>query len=896
MKRILLNAIVVLMSITAMGQQQHNYTINSKWNFIKNNSIQDITAFSSCKNTAEIVNLPHTWNSTDVIDEELGYYRGAGWYSKELSIPTVYQDKELFLFFEGAATKADVYINNTLAKSHIGAYTRFSVPISSYINFDNTSNKSTFNITVKVDNSYHDDWPTLKGDFTLFGGIYRDVNIIIKDKVHFNFEEDASNGVFITTPTVTKEYGEVNIKANLRNNASVDSKVKLVTKIFGPDNILVQQKTKKVNLKANTSIHYNVALNPIEHPQLWSPTSPNLYRVVAEIVDSKTNQIIDEVVNPLGFRWYHFDAQEGFFINGEPLKLIGVNRHQDFKGIGNALPDHIHIEDVLRMKEMGCNFLRIAHYPQDAAILEMCDKLGILTSVETPVVDVVTESEEFAKNCLSAHREMIKQNFNHPSIIIWAYMNEVLLHPPYKLDDPKYKSYCNYLRGLAQQIDDLSRTEDAERYTMLVFHNSISKYKNAGLTEIPQIIGFNNYFGWYGGSYEKVEDRFLEYRKGVKQAILITEYGAGADPRLHTLEPTRFDFSQEYATEYHNHLLNLIKKTPYIAGSSLWNYADFSSEARVDAVQSINNKGIVSIDRKPKDVFFYYQAALLEAPFIALGTKTWSQRTYIEDAVGTGISTMPVQVFTNQKSVELFHNGVSLGIKETKNFIAEYSVPFVNGVNKLIANNQSDAYSQDVSSVRINVLPIELNSFPKAGISINTGDKRFFYDDLINQAWMFDKEYTKGSWGHVGGKPYVRPFKRVQQPYGAKQTIAGTLNDPIYQTQLVGIEQYRFDAPTGLYEITLHFAELEGKETIHLPYDLVDANDETMSLKNRTFSVSVNGNMVLNKIDLMANYGSFRAVKIKTQVSVKNEESIVIDFHKIVGEPILNGIEIFKKL
>jgi len=889
--------VILLNTFSSQLGAQIKYTVNESWQFIKDNSIKDINQFVVQKNKAELVDIPHTWNDKDVVDEQEGFYRGAGWYTKTIKIPTAYKDKQLFMLFEGVATAAEVYINNQLATKHIGGFTRFVVPVSKFVKFDDSSEFSTFNVTVKSDNSYNDDWPALHADFTFFGGIYRDVNLVVTEKVHFNIEDYAANGVFITTPKVSEKSGEINLKVKIKNDDSNAKKIKLVTKVFGPNQELVEEKTTALNLKAGISNDFDLQMKPVANPQLWSPDTPNLYKVVCEIVDAKTNQKLEETSNPLGFRWFSFDVDKGFFLNGKHLKLIGTNRHQDFKDIGNAVPDYIHLEDVLRMKEMGSNFLRIAHYPQDPAILEMCDRLGILTTVETPIVDTVTESEAFTQNCLSAQLEMIRQNYNHPSLIIWAYMNEVILHPLFTKDKERYKIYTKYIVDLAQKIENMTRAEDPYRYTMIPNHGDLKRYKEPGLTEVPMIVGWNIYDGWYGGDYTILPGRIEEFHKGVRKPMIITEYGAGVDPRLHTLYPTRFDFTQEYGTEFHQYYLDFFKKHDFIAGVNVWNYADFNSEDRVDTMQSINNKGLVTIDRSPKDVFFFYQASLLKKPFVAIGSKTWGkQRTYVEDKDGAGISTMPVQVFTNQNEIELIHNGQSLGTKKPNGVIAVFDVPFINGINQLKARANNGDYLEDFSSIKINVLPISLKNFPANGLAINVGDKRFFYDDKIDQAWMFDKEYTKGSWGHIGGKPYVRPEKNVQQPYGAKQTIKGTINEPIYQTQLIGIEQYRFDVPAGVYEISLHFAELEGTKAKHLPYDLGTETKEVAKITNRTFSVLINDKKVIDKMDLLGQYGEYRAVKIKSQISVKEGEPLIVSFKKNVGEPVLNAIEVYKKL
>ncbi|OHX64810.1 glycoside hydrolase family 2 TIM barrel-domain containing protein [Flammeovirga pacifica] len=879
------------LSLQAVATPNVNYTINNSWQFMRSNEIKTLADISSNSKNAEWVNIPHTWNDKDVIDEEEGYYRGMGWYIKEVSIPTSFKEKEVFLQFEGVNTLAEVYINGQLSGTHVGGYTRFVVPVSKFITFDDQQLTTTFKIVVKVDNSFNKNRPSLTADFTFFGGIYRDINLITKDKVHFNFEQDGSNGCFLTTPKVSVEKGELHLKAHIKNDASSKKKIKLISKIFDPKGKLIAEKISKINLVPQQNSTIDIDLDAVDQPQLWDTKTPHLYQVVCELWDAKTNTKVDEVVNPLGFRWFEFDVEKGFFLNGQSLKLIGTNRHQDYKGIGNALPDYLHVEDIRIMKEMGSNFLRIAHYPQDPYILEACDRLGILATVETPVINTVTENEQFDKNCLSAQLEMIRQSYNHPSLIIWAYMNEILLKPKYKKDPVRYKKYTDYIVQLANKLETLTREEDPFRYTMIPNHGGMETYRDAGLTEVPMIVGWNIYDGWYGREYDALEAKLIKFHEGVNKPFIITEYGAGADPRLHTLNPTRFDFTQEYATNYHQHYVKVIHKLPFVAGANVWNYADFSSEHRVDAVQSVNNKGLVGIDRKPKDVYYFYQAALLEKPFVGIAAKTWKRRTCIENQEGKSV--MPVQVFSNQEQVELFINGKSCGKKKVEEKIAVFEVPFIHGINRLKAVTST---LEDYAEVRINILPQKLDTFPANGFSINLGDERFFYDDQIDQAWGIGKKYTEGSWGTIGGTPYVRPSKRKQHPYGTNHTIQGTYNDPVYQTQLVGIEKFRMDVPPGVYDVQLHFAELEGSSAKHLPYDLMEGEQVDKEQISRTFSVKINDQLILNRLDILTQFGEYKAIKYKAQIRVEEGQPLLIEFDKIIGEPVMNAIEIYKKI
>lgn len=689
----------------------------------------------------------------------------------------------------------------------------------------------------------------------------------------------------------------MDVDVQLKNSGTAARNVKLETIIYGPDAKVVATYSLDLTLKAGEVFSSKPDIKPIQNPKLWSPDSPNLYRLVCKIYDAASNEMLDEVTNIFGCRWFSFDAKKGFFLNGNHMKLIGTNRHQDFKGIGNALPDYIHREDIKRMKEMGSNFLRIAHYPQDPSILELCDRLGILTTVEVPIVDTITESEAFKQNCLNIHLEMMRQNYNHPSLIIWAYMNEVLLHPLYKKDKERQKVYFEKVYEIAAALEALTRKEDPYRYTMIPNHANLNLYKDTGLTDLPMIVAWNIYYGWYKGSFADVTTEMTKFHEAVPdKPMIIAEYGAGADPRLHALNPQRFDFTIEYATRFHEEYLKALTDLPFIAGINVWNFADFGSVGRADTVPNINNKGLIGIDRKPKDAFLFYQAALLKKSFIGITAKTWIRRACVEDKAGEGVCNMPVEIFSNQKELELFHNGSSLGNKTVgEHNKVIWEVPFVDGENRLRSVSIENPKVEDLATVKIDVLPVKLDQFPSSGLSLNCGDYRSFYDDKIDQAWLPEKAYTEGSWGYVGGVVY-KMERTPRQQHGTSQPIKGTHCDPVFQTQRIGIKQYRFDVPPGQYEITLHFAELTGQKSAALPYELTEADDKPSRAKNREFTVHVNGKSVVEHISLAKDYGSFRAVSIKAFITVKAGDPLVIDFVPSKEDAVINGIELNKKL
>jgi len=849
-------------------------SLNDQWQFSKD-AQGTIGAVSATTLSWQTVNLPHTWNADDVMDDETGYYRGAGWYKRKLMINPSFKDKELFISFNGASQETEVYINNQLAGKHIGGYSKFIIPISKFLNYQDDT------IKVKVNNKFNEDIAPLTADFTFFGGIYRNVNLVVAERVHFTKNDHGGPGIYITTPAVSKEAGQASLKSLIDNSSSADKKIVVRSIITDADGIVVARAVAAVNVKAGAQTVVSQAFKPVENPTLWSPSNPYLYRVITTILDAKTKAVLDRSANPLGFRWFKFDADQGFFLNGKSLKLIGASRHQDYENLGNAVPDALQIRDVELLKEMGGNLLRVAHYPQDPLILEACDRLGILASVEIPVVNTITESKAFTDNCKMMQVEMIRQHFNHPSIVIWAYMNEVLLRPKFTNDKPRQEVYYRHIRELAQTLDSLTRKEDPSRYTMIANHGAFDLYNRVGLTKIPMIVGWNLYSGWYSGSPSDFA-KFLDkhHAELAHQPMLVTEYGADADPRIRSFQPVRFDKSMEYALSFNQIYLNEMLKRPFVSGGMAWNLADFNSETREETMPHINNKGLLTIGRQPKDTYYLYQAYLLDRPFLKVASAHWKSRSGVADA-GAAYSTQPFQAVTNLKSAELFLNGKSLGTKQAVSHSCEWQVPFINGLNKLriVAGEHSDEMEVQFT-------------IPSVAFNVLLGAKRYYTDEHLHQLWIPAQVYQKGSWGVIGGSEFKGTNNRMS--YGSDKNILGTADDPVYQTQQVGIEQFRFDVPDGEYELTLYFAELIGGVTKEaLAYNL-DNNHVSEKEEQRVFTVEVNGRVLLDKMNLAKDFGYTKAVRKKTRIIVEDGKGISIDFKGIEGKPVLNAVQLQK--
>ncbi len=889
MKKLFYIFILLFIVGWAQAQQRVVYTINDGWKFTKGSPFE--AQLTGCDDSSwETVNIPHTWNDKDADDETPGFYRGPVWYRKQLFIDKSQEGRRAVIYFEGANQEVRFYLNGQFVGEHKGGYTRFCFDITPHLRY---GQENLF--AIYVNNVYNPNIPPLSADFTFFGGIYRDVYLQFMNPVHIAANDYASSGVYIRTPEVNNSAASVEITTLLTNDMSQPTEIRVENIICDADGKEVKKTQAEVKLAAGetkTDISKKIK---IDSPRLWDIDDPYRYMVYTRILDKRKGTLLDEVVNPLGLRWFKFDSEKGFFLNGKGRKLIGTARHQDYFQKGNALRDELHVQDVLLLKEMGGNYLRVSHYPQDPVIMEMCDKLGIVTSVEIPVVNAVTETEEFLHNSVEMAKEMVRQDFNRPSVMIWGYMNEIFLRRPYT-EGKQLEDYYRFTEKVARALEATIREEDPSRYTMMAYHNMPQYYEDAHLTEIPMIQGWNLYQGWYEpdiNEFQRLLDRAHKAYKG--KVLMVTEYGPGVDPRVHSYQPERFDFSQEYGLVYHKHYLNEMMKRPFIAGSSLWNLNDFYSESRVDAVPHVNNKGVVGLNREKKDVYWFYKTALSRRPILVIGNREWKSRGgVVNTAQKECIQSVPV--FSNAEEVELFVNNKSLGKKKIENNYALFDVPFVGGENLLEAVAVTgDNKLRDMLRIQFQLVGSQLKdeAVPFTELNVMLGSPRYFEDRAANVAWIPEQEYKPGSWGFIGGTSYRRQTG-FGTMLGSDIDIHGTDMNPIFQTQRVGIKSFKADVPNGEYSVYLYWAELESdKEREALVYNLGADSEQTFA-GNRSFGISINGTTVSDDFNVARDYGYARAVIKKFVITVKDGKGVSVDFHKKEGEPILNAIRIYR--
>ena len=889
MKKLFYIFILLFIVGWAQAQQRVVYTINDGWKFTKGSPFE--AQLTGCDDSSwETVNIPHTWNDKDADDETPGFYRGPVWYRKQLFIDKSQEGRRAVIYFEGANQEVRFYLNGQFVGEHKGGYTRFCFDITSHLRY---GQENLF--AIYVNNVYNPNIPPLSADFTFFGGIYRDVYLQFMNPVHIATNDYASSGVYIRTPEVNNSAASVEITTLLTNDMPQATEIRVENIICDADGKEVKKTQAEVKLAAGETKADISKKIKIDSPRLWDIDDPYRYMVYTRILDKKKGTLLDEVVNPLGLRWFKFDSEKGFFLNGKGRKLIGTARHQDYFQKGNALRDELHVQDVLLLKEMGGNYLRVSHYPQDPVIMEMCDKLGIVTSVEIPVVNAVTETEEFLHNSVEMAKEMVRQDFNRPSVMIWGYMNEIFLRRPYT-EGKQLEDYYRFTEKVARALEATIREEDPSRYTMMAYHNMPQYYEDAHLTEIPMIQGWNLYQGWYEpdiNEFQRLLDRAHKVYKG--KVLMVTEYGPGVDPRVHSYQPERFDFSQEYGLVYHKHYLNEMMKRPFIAGSSLWNLNDFYSESRVDAVPHVNNKGVVGLNREKKDVYWFYKTALSRRPILVIGNREWKSRGgVVNTAQKECIQSVPV--FSNAEEVELFVNNKSLGKKKIEDNYALFDVPFVSGENLLEAVAVTgDNKLRDMLRIQFQLVGSQLKdeAVPFTELNVMLGSPRYFEDRAANVAWIPEQEYKPGSWGFIGGTSYRRQTG-FGTMLGSDIDIHGTDMNPIFQTQRVGIKSFKADVPNGEYSVYLHWAELESdKEREALVYNLGADSEQTFA-GNRSFGISINGTTVSDDFNVARDYGYARAVIKKFVITVKDGKGVSVDFHKKEGEPILNAIRIYR--
>ena len=570
------------------------------------------------------VTLPHTWNAEDGQDGGNDYWRGTAEYRKTFFKPEIAPGEKVFLSVDGAAMTADVVLNGKALKHHEGGYSTFRVDLTDALQEENE-------LKISVDNSVNDHVYPQKADFTFYGGIYRDVSLIITSAEHFELERDGSNGIHVI-PQVRLP--------------SKDVQLIIRTWETGGEKVLLEIPTAngKEVLTADVSGGFTSNIITLKNARLWDGVKdPYLYTVTATLFD-KNGQAVDAVSTRFGCRSFSMDPEKGFFLNGRPYLLRGVSRHQDRKGKGNALSYEDHAEDMAVIREIGANTVRLAHYQHAQEFYDLCDENGLIVWAEIPYIS--EHMPNGRENTLTQMRELVTQCANHPSIVCWGLSNEITAAG--EVSEDLYENH--------RLLNELCHDMDPTRPTVMA--HAFMLEKESPLIPMADLASYNLYFGWYLGELQQNEAFFDEYHAMFPDRVIgFSEYGADANVKFHTSAPEKGDYSEEYQCVYHEHLLKMIEARPYLWATHVWNLFDFAADGRDEGgKKGENQKGLVEFDHKTKkDAFYLYKAAWSNEPFVHLCGKRYVDRAEDETEI---------KVYSNQPSVMLCKDGEVIGTQE----------------------------------------------------------------------------------------------------------------------------------------------------------------------------------------------------------------------------------------
>ena len=578
------------------------------------------------------VNLPHTWNAIDGQDGGGDYYRGTCCYIKDFQRLDLPEADRYFLELKGANSSADVYLNGRHLAHHDGGYSTWRVDVTDALENENL-------LAILVDNAPNQQVYPQVADFTFYGGLYRDVNLICVSRSHFDLGCHGGPGIKVT-PIMEDASAKVEVEVFVTGRKAGQILRYSLLNGEGKTVAAYEGKTRRVNFR-------------IKNPHLWNGRKdPYLYTCKAELVEN--GKVLDTVSTRFGCRSFSIDPQRGFILNGEEYPLRGVSRHQDRWDIGNALlPEH-HREDMDLICEMGATTIRLAHYQHDQYFYDLCDERGLVIWAEIPYISAHMPGGR--ENTVSQMKELIIQNYNHPSIVVWGLSNEITMRGAEDAD----------LLENHRILNDLCHEMDPTRPTTMACVSMCPM--DSKIVRIPDTVSYNHYFGWYGGDTSMNGPWFDRFHKTYPNIpIGCSEYGCEA-LNWHTSDPRQGDYTEEYQAYYHEELIRQLFTRKYLWATHVWNMFDFGCDARNEGGENgQNHKGLVTIDRKyKKDAFYAYKAWLSDEPFVHICGKRYVDRV---EAVTR------VTVYSNQPAVELFANGVSLGVKEASDHFFYFDIP-----------------------------------------------------------------------------------------------------------------------------------------------------------------------------------------------------------------------------
>lgn len=642
----------------------------------------------------ESLNLPHTWNQWDAVDNEPGYRRDASWYQRSLMIEDV--DAHFKLYFEGVNITCEIYLNQKKIGGHVGGYVGFEIDISPHVL------KGAENLlAIRVSNAYNPDViPSQKADFFIYGGITRDVWLKALPKTHIN-------RLKVRTPEVSKEEAQTELDIAIQNAQTFSDYILTASLVEKSSGRVVSKDT--LDEKNKTLSGWSIS--PLSNPKLWSPKDPQLYDVVVRLWQD--DQLLDAQAVTIGYRWFSFVDHGAFYLNGERLLLRGTHRHEEHAGYGSAMPNELHRKDIEMIKGIGANFLRLGHYPQDPEIYKACNELGLIVWDELPWCRGGIGEKNWKDNTERLLREQINQNYNHPSIFFWSLGNEVYWLPDFENgdDEERISEYLSRLNKIAHELDNGRMT-------------AIRKYY-AG-SDLVDVFSPSIWSGWYAGVYTNYKNSLAKNHKKYPK-FLHMEYGGSSHVGRHTENPITGDgtmnedgwaevsnqvnikniaksgdWTENYIVDLFDWYLNVTENQKDMTGNAQWAFKDFGTPLRPEnAIPFLNQKGLVDRAGNPKDAYYVFKSYWSDEPFAYIESHSWTHRA------GPEGKKRELSVYSSCSEVELFHKGKSLGKKEKQvdAFPASgltWSLLFDEGTNDLVAKgyNGDELVASDEMSVQ----------------------------------------------------------------------------------------------------------------------------------------------------------------------------------------------------
>jgi beta-galactosidase len=626
---------ILALAFSLSGFARESTLLNSDWKFNLGENTNAAAADFSDEGWQSI-SIPHNWG-WEQAQQGKDYYRGPGWYRRKLAV-TPEASKRYFLRFEAASLVADVYLNGKLLGEHRGGFGAFCFEITT-----NLSASGTNLLAVRVDNSKFPDVAPLSGDFSVYGGLYRPVHLIVTDAENFTPLDHGSPGIAWLQTNVSQTQAVLDVTAQISNGTKSKQSRTLIATVLDANGNRVASSEQKITLAPSVTAPYFVRVT-MPQPHLWNGRKdPYLYKAVVEL--RSADAVVDSVEQPLGLRFYSVDPDKGFFLNGQPYHLHGVDKHQDRFNEGWAVSEADLDEDISLIKEMGCTVIRCAHYQHSDYFYSLCDKAGILVWAEIPQVDRIGADPKFAETSRGQLLDLIRQNVNHPSIFTWSLFNEIRPGNP----DPHRE---------LQDLKNVANSEDPTRPVIAATCTGDLPEMN----KIPDLLGWNIYPGWYSGWGTKedfgpsLDKHYADSRHG---GICISEYGAGANVTQHEENPKQPKTDgqwhpEEWQSIVHETAWAAMKERPFIWGTFVWNMFDFAVSTRHEGgIAGRNDKGLVTYDRKiKKDAFYFYKANWSDEPVVYITSRRFTERTNV---------VTDVKVYSNAQEPELLINGISQG-------------------------------------------------------------------------------------------------------------------------------------------------------------------------------------------------------------------------------------------